>query len=281
MKYKALVLTLAALFLTSCASSTNNLQNQTPDEKKAEVYYGQGTSELVEKNYTQALTYLTKAKELNPKDSKIRNNLGMSYFFRDQIGLAEEQLKKAVELDDKNTDARLNLGSLYLSQKNYKSARIQFLAVQEDLTYPNQFRNYYNLALVSLSEGDRRMAFEYLAKSIKEKDDYCLSHFKLGEMYAEEYRFKQALDAFKESGKGTCVSEPATHYQQAMALLNLNRSTEAKMKFQEITEKFPATRFGTMASIQIKKINNNNEEQSTRTQTESIKKTNSVETPNF
>ena len=280
MKYKALVLTLAALLLASCATNSNDLKNQTPDEKKSEVYYGQGTNELVNKNYSQALTYLTKAKELNPKDSRVRNNLGMSYFFRDQIGLAEEQLKKAIDLDDKNTDARMNLGSLYLSQKNYKAARIQFLAVLEDLTYPNQFRNYYNLALVSLNEGDRRMAFEYLAKSIKEKEDYCLSHYKLGEMYAEEYRFKQALDSFKESGKGTCVSEPGPHYQQAMALLNLNRPTEAKLKFQEITEKFPATRFGTMASIQIKKINNNNEEQSTRTQTEMIR-SNSVETPNF
>lgn len=280
MKYKALVLTLAALLLASCATNSNDLKNQTPDEKKSEVYYGQGTNELVNKNYSQALTYLTKAKELNPKDSRVRNNLGMSYFFRDQIGLAEEQLKKAIDLDDKNTDARMNLGSLYLSQKNYKAARIQFLAVLEDLTYPNQFRNYYNLALASLNEGDRRMAFEYLAKSIKEKEDYCLSHYKLGEMYAEEYRFKQALDSFKESGKGTCVSEPGPHYQQAMALLNLNRPTEAKLKFQEITEKFPATRFGTMASIQIKKINNNNEEQSTRTQTEMIR-SNSVETPNF
>lgn len=280
MKYKALVLTLATFLVTSCATNSNDLKNQTPDEKKAEVYYGQGTNELVNKNYAQALTYLTKAKELNPKDSKTRNNLGMSYYFRDQIGLAEEQLKKAIDLDSKNTDARMNLGSLYLGQKNYKAAREQFLVVQEDLTYPNQYRNFYNLALVSLNEGDRRMAFEYLAKSIKEKDDYCLSHYKLGEMYAEEYRFKQALDAFKESGKGTCVSEPGPHYQQALALLNLNRSTEAKLKFQEITEKFPATRFGTMAAIQIKKINNNNEEQSTRTQTEMIR-SNSVETPNF
>lgn len=280
MKYKALVLTLAALFLTSCSS--NKLKDQSPDEKKAEVYYGQGTTELVNKNYTQALGYLLKAKELNPKDSKIRNNLGMSYYFREQIGLAEEQLLKAIDLDEKNSDARMNLGSLYLAKKNYTNARKQFEKVIEDLTYPNQYRNYYNLAIVSLNEGDRRMAFEYLANSVKEKSDYCPAHYKLGEMYAEEYRFKQALDAFKESGKGTCVSEPGPHYQQALALVNLNRPTEAKMKFQEITEKFPATRFGTMAAIQIKKINNNNEEQSTRTQTEMMRKNdNSAETPNF
>lgn len=279
MKYKMLFLTLVALFLTSC--STNKLKDQSPEEKKAEVYYGQGTTELVNKNYGQALTYLLKAKELDPKDSKIRNNLGMAYLFREQHALAEEQLKKAIELDELNTDARMNLGSLYMGKKQNAEARAQFEKVLQDLTYPNQFRNYYNLAVLSLNAGDRRMAFEYLAKSIKEKEDYCVSHFKLGELYAEEYRFKQALDSFKEAGKGTCVSEPGPHYQQALALLNLNRETEAKMKFQEITEKFPTSRFGTMAAIQIKKINNTNEEQSTRTQTELIRDSKAVETPNF
>ncbi len=280
MKYKALILTLAALFLTSCSS--NQLKDQTPEEKKADVYYGQGTTELVNKNYQQALAYLLKAKELNPEDSKIRNNLGMSYYFREQVGLAEEQLKKAVDLDGKNSDARMNLGSLYLAKKNYKEAREQFEKVLEDLTYPTQYRNFYNLAIVNLNEGDRRMAFEFLARSIKEKSDYCPAHYKLGEMYAEEYRFKQALDSFKESGKGTCVSEPSPHYQQAMSLLNLNKPMEAKLKFQEITEKFPNTRFGTMAAIQIKKINNNSDEQSTRMQNEMIRKNdNSAETPNF
>ena len=149
MKYQALFLTLTALVFSSCSS--NKLQDQTPEEKKADVYYGQGTTELVNKNYQQALVYLLKAKDLNPKDTKIRNNLGMSYYFREQIGLAEEQLKKAVDLDDKNSDARMNLGSLYLAKKNYKEARVQFEKVAEDLTYQTQYRNYFNLAITSLN----------------------------------------------------------------------------------------------------------------------------------
>jgi type IV pilus assembly protein PilF len=279
MNTNVLFLTLVVLVLTSCSS--NKLKDQTPEEKKAEVYYGQGTTELVNKDYTNSLSHLLKAKELDPKNSKVRNNLGMAYFFRNQIPLAEEQLKKAIDLDEKNSDARLNLGSLYLDAKKYKEARIQFEKVLEDLTYAAQFRNYYNLAILSLAEGDRRMAFEYLAKSIQEKNDYCLSHYKLGEMYAEEFRFKQALDAFKESGKGTCVSDPAPSYQVAMMLLNLNKPVEAKMKFKEVTEKFPETRFGTLAALQIKKLNNPKDEQSTRTQTERILNSGPVETPNF
>jgi len=280
MEIKAFLLALLVLAISSCSS--NQLKDQTADEKKAEVYYGQGTNELVKKNYAQALAYLIKSKELNPKDSKTRNNLGMAYYFRDQVELAEQELKAAISIDDKNSDAHLNLGSIYMEKNKLKEARIQFEYALKDLTFPNQYRNYYNLGILSLKEGDRREAFDYLAKAIKEKLDYCPAHFKLGEMYAEEFRYKQALDAFKESGKGTCVSDPAPQYHQALALVNLNRPTEAKRKFQEVMEKFSSTRYGTLAGIQIKKINNNDDTPTTRaTQTEVIKENQSAETPNF
>lgn len=280
MEIKALFLTVAVLFVSSCSSS--KLKDLTPNEKKAEVYYGQGTTELVNKNYPQALIYLTQAKELDPNDSKIRNNLGMAYYFRNQHELAEKEMKAAIDMDAKNSDARVNLGALYMEKNRLKEARVQFEKVLEDLTFQAQYRNYYNLAIVSLKEGDRREAFEYLAKSVKEKDNYCPAYFKQGELYNEEFRFKQALDSFKEASKGTCVSDPAPHYQQALALVNLNRPLEAKRKFQEVFEKFPSTRFGAMASAQIKKLSNSNDEQqSTRaTQTEVIK-SQSGETPNF
>jgi type IV pilus assembly protein PilF len=279
MKTYAFVLALAALFISSCSS--NKISEPSSEEKKADVYYGQGTNELVSKNYVQALLYLTKAKELNPKDSKIRTNLGMAYYFRDQPALAEEELKKAISLDDKNSDARLNLGSLYMEKNRDKEARALFEKVLKDLTFSNQFRNYYNLAILALKEGDRREAFNYLNKSVAEREDYCAGNYKLGELYAEEFRYKQALDSFKNASKGTCVSEPAPHYQQAITLLNLNRNSEAKAKFLEIQEKFSATQYASMAGIQIKKINNSNEQSARSTQTEKIDSNQSVETPNF
>lgn len=280
MKPKAFVLTLAVLLFSSCSS--NQLTEQTPEEKKAEVYYGQGTNDLVNQNYAQALINLTKAKELNPKDAKVRNNLGMAYFFRNQPALAETELKESIRLDKKNTDARLNLGSLYMSKNRFKEAREQFDLVAADLTFANHYRNYYNLAVLSLKEGDRKSAFEYLDKSVTEREDYCAAHFMLGELHTEEYRYKQALASFKNATKGTCVSEPAPHYQQAITLLNLNRNAEAKLKFIEVQEKFSSTKFATMAGIQIKKLNNTNDQPTTRsTQTERIYNSESVETPNF
>ena len=267
--------------LASCAS--NELAEKTPDQKKAELYYGEGTNDLVTKNYSQALINLIKARDLTPDDSQIRNNLGMAYYFREQPTFAEKELLKAIDLDKKNSDAKVNLGSIYMEKNRNEEARKLFEEVLNDLTYTNQFRNYYNLAILSLKIGDRKEAFDYLNKSVKERDDYCQGHFKLGELYTEEFKFNEALREFKESSKGTCVKEPAPHYQQALALMSLSRFDDARVKLKDIIQKFPKTRFYSLANIQLKKIAEEIKEQTlTKSfQTEVIKESKTIESPNF
>lgn len=282
MKKSALVV--ASTLILSISCSSNQLEKKSPEERKAEVYYGQGTTDLVNKDYSQALINLLEAKRLDPKNSQVRNNLGMTYYFKNQPQLAETELKEAIRLNGKNSEARLNLGTLYLERNQLKEAREYFESVLADLTFNNQYRNYYNLALLALKEGDRQSAFSHLESSLKEKNDYCPAHFKLGEMYSEEYKFQQALKAFKEAGKGTCVSLPAPIYHQGITLLNLNRNDEAQTKFKEVIEKHPGTKFSSMAVNQLKQIQNNNGEElkmSRGTQTEVIRTEQSSETPSF
>lgn len=286
MKYQGIVgpILFSTFLLASCASTNPETAERTVEQKKAEIYYGQGTNDLVKKNYSQALANLLKAKDFDPNDSLIRNNLGMAYYFREQPELAEKELLKAIDLDSKNTDAKANLGTIYMEKNRLKEARNYFELAAKDLTYSNQFRNYYNLAVLALKEGDRTEAFDFLFKSLKEKDDYCQAHFKLGELYTEEYKFKQALDSFRESAKGTCVSEPAPHYQQALVLMNLGRFEEARGKFKFVMEKFPKTRFVALANQQLKRIASEIHEQAASNrnfQTEVIKESKTIESPNF
>ncbi|MBP9681281.1 MAG: tetratricopeptide repeat protein [Bacteriovorax sp.] len=270
-----------ATLLASCAN--NELADKSVVQKKAEIYYGQGTNDLVKKNYSQALINLLKAREYDPKDSLIRNNLGMAYYFREQPELAEKELIKAIDLDNNNTEAMANLGTIYMERNRLKEARDLFTQVSQNLTYMAQFRNYYNFALLALKEGDRKEAFDFLNKSIKEKEDYCQAHFKLGELYTEEYKFKQALASFQESSKGTCVIEPAPFYQQALSLINLNRFEEARLKLKEIIEKFPKTRFHSLANQQLRNITGQQREQASGKifQTEIIKESKTITSPNF
>lgn len=275
-------LLLTALTLCSCATN-NELPEKTQEQKKAEIYYGQGTNELVKKNYAQALINLLKAREFDPKDSLIRNNLGMAYFLREQPALAEKEFIAAIELDKKNSDAKVNLGALYMGQNKNKEARLLFEEVLSDLTYVGQFRNYYNLSILALKIGDRAEAYEYLFKSIKEKEDYCQAHYKLGELYAEEDKFQHAFNSFVESSKGLCVNEPAPHYQQALSLMKLGRFEESRSKFKYIEEKFPKTSFSNMATLQLKKISSHIKQQTLTKnyQTEVISDSKIIETPNF
>lgn len=269
---------LALLLITGCASDDSS-KEPSIEERKAEVYYNQGTSELIAKNYQQALTNLLKAKELNSKDSKIRNNLGMSYYFRQQPKLAVTELKEAISLDEKNTDAKMNLATIYLETNNLKDAKKMYELVLQDLTYPALFRVHYNLALLNLKIGDRKSAFQELQKSIQEKEDYCPAHFKMGTLYSEEYRYQEANTSFVNSTKGTCVSNPETHFAVANSLINLNKNNEAKAKLKEIIEKFPKSNFKILAEKKLKSIELN--QQPENISTEQINPDNSIESPKF
>lgn len=270
------------ILISACASDDAN-KELSLNEKKAELYYSQGTSDLIKKSYQQALVNLIKAKELNPDDSKIRTNLGMAYYFREQTQLALQELKEAIKLDAKNNDAKLNLATIYMEKNNLKEAKELYQKVASSLTYEAMYRVYYNMAILDLKIGDRQSAFDNLNKSLKEKEDYCSAHFKLGELYTEEYKYKEAYESFTEATKGLCTSEPAPHYYQAQALINLNRKQEAKTKLNHIIEKFPKSNFKILAQKKLRAIIENNETETAdlKTDINNNEHQTTTETPKF
>lgn len=239
--------------LVSCASTQKN-QEETPEQKKAMIYYQQGTQELIDKNYTNALNYLLKAKELNPDHDEIRNNLGMAYYLKNQIDKAKTEFQKALSINAKNSDARNNYASVLLQQKKHKEALIEYQRVTEDLTYNKMFRVYFNIALIHKFEGSDDKSLEFLNKAVAENPDYCPAHFEIGNYYTHKYQFKDALASYSEATKGVCVNEPASHFELAMTLNRLNRTGEAELKLKEIQEKFPKTRFALLAKEELGRL---------------------------
>jgi type IV pilus assembly protein PilF len=283
MNAKSFLLMSVLFIVTSCASDDVN-RELTIDEKKAELYYDQGTSELIQKNYSQALNNLLKAKELRPLDSKVRTNLGMAYYFKEQVQLAVSELKEAIKLDTKNSDAKLNLATIYFETGKINDARKIYEELTKDLTFSSLFRVYYNLSLIELKIGDKKSAFENLFKSVKEKEDYCQAHFKLGELYTEEMKYGEALKSFQEAGKGVCVNDPTPHFYQALTLVELNRVSEAKAKLNYIVEKFPKTAFKSKAEKKLRNLEFENRSETAKSinqpQTEIINNE-TTETPKF
>lgn len=249
-----LLLVLAMILLTACASK-NDLK-----AKQAEIYFGAGTQSLMDKQYTEALKNLLQANKLDPDNSEILNNLGMAYYFKGEKDLAIKHLQKALELNKNNSDAKINLASIYYKAGKVQEAETLYKKVLKDLTYDKQARTYFNLGIIELHAHKDVVAAEtYFKKSIKEDDNYCPAYYHLGLIQYKRRQFNSSLRNFKEASMGICYESPAPHYYQAMALIELRRYEDARIKLDEIDTRFKKSQYSAMArakSVELNHIEN-------------------------
>lgn len=238
-----------SLFFISCSSNSKKEMTQSS------IYFSAGTSNLMDKDYTSALTNLLKANELDPNNPDIITNLAMAYYFKGEKALAIKQLERSIELSPKNSDAMVNLGSIYFYDKQYEKAEKIYQKVLKDLTYDKQARTYYNLGLIYLErKKDDQEAEKYFKLSIKEDENYCPSSFQLGKIYFDRHQYNRALKLFREAGTGTCYEAPAPHYYHGLTLVKLKKFDDARMKFDEIETRFRKSPFAAKAQARAEEL---------------------------
>ena len=238
------------LVLSACATKASKMKKQ-----QVELFSGAGTQSLMNGDYTDALTNLKKANELEPDNSGIVTNLGMAYYFKGERDLAVRTLKRALELDEKNSDARVNLASIYYNDGDHAGAEKIYKQVLKDLTYDKQARTLYNLGVLAVQKNNSVEAENYFNKSVKEDDSYCPSYFQLGLLHYGRKQYKSAHKNFRESTMGTCYSSPAGHFYQALSLTKLRRYTDARLKYDEIDAKFKKTEYAEKARAKMLELN--------------------------
>lgn len=241
---------IALSLLISCSSN-----RVSEKEKKADIFYQSGTQNLVSKKYTEALSDFLEAVKLDPKNPEIHNNLGMSYYFKGELNLATQHLRKAIELDPKNMDPVNNLANIHYAQGNYAEAKNGYENILKDLTYQNQFRTYYNLGLIELVQKNKTKARELFNKSLEDNENYCPAYFQLGTLDFDAQNYQAAYDHFKNAGIGECISNAAeANYYQALTSWKLGNSERAKLKFIDITKRFPKSPMATKAQLQLDRL---------------------------
>ena len=249
---KALMIFLAVFLAAGCGSSST--KELAPAQKKAKLYYNQGTNNLIAKDYTKALKNLLEAASLDPENSDIHNNLGMALFFKKSHERAIRHVKRAIELDPKNTDAKLNLASIYLQNNSLTQAESLYKNILEDLTYEGQHRTHYNLGLLALRRDNPNKAVADFKKALAVNPSYCPAHFKLAEIAFKRGAFKRAFNSYKEAGMGVCYNNPEPLLGQIQSLIKLNRFSEALLKLDDMQERFAMTKYEAIARRTILKV---------------------------
>lgn len=246
---KSLILIFLAAVL-SCATSDKTTQ----EEKRARIFFDQGTRELQYKEYTKALTHLLKANKYDPNNSKILNNLGMAYYFKEAEKKAITLIKRSIKLDPTNSDAKTNLGTIYLRQEKLDKAEKLYIEVSKDLTYPFQFRTFYNLGIIERERGRSSKALSYFKKSVKLQSGYCPASLEVGKIQYKRQKYNEALQRFKDASFGKCYILAEPTYYQALTHIKLDQFALAKNKLEDIISRFALTRHETMARNQLRQI---------------------------
>lgn len=223
------------LFLVSCSSQDKKSQTT----KKAEIYYNQGTNDLVSKDYTSALNNLLEAYKLAPHDSRIANNLGMAYYFKNDSVTGMKFLNKAIELDANNIDAKVNIATVLMEKGNLEESYNRYQDILKVLTYDKQYRTYFNLGIIELKRNRLKEALGFFRNSIEVNNEYCPAHFELGKIAYDQKQYELALRKFKDASKGVCYNNPEPQFMASLALIKLGRYTLAKNNLEDILLRFP------------------------------------------
>lgn len=243
---RKLMIALCLLSLMGCASWWQR------DKNKAELYLRMGITQIESGNYPYALRDLLKAEELDPQNAVTHNNLGLVYFFRERLDLAEKHLRKAVSIDAKYTEARNNLARILIEKGSYSEAEKELNVVLGDLTYPSPEKAYINLGLVKFNQKDYVASHAAFSKVILSIPDDCIANTYLGRNLFESNDYAQAAESL-DRAIGFCqkslYDEP--HYYSALAYYRLGQKSKAVARFEEVVKYYPNGKYREKAKAMI------------------------------
>ena len=99
--------------------------------KTPEPYIDFGDLLIQQNRLQEAVTHLTKATQIAPRESRAREKLGTAYLNLNDLPAAQEQLELAVAQDPRNPSSHYLLGSVYRKQGLLEKARAEFERFQK------------------------------------------------------------------------------------------------------------------------------------------------------
>lgn len=245
----AICVTLQILAGNGCSSLSHE------DEERSRILLRMGVSQMEAGDFPSSLKTLLEAEKLNPNDPVIQNNLGLAFFYRDRLDMAETHLRRSLKLRPSYTEAANNLGRI-LSERGKNEEAIHILRqAQSDLTYPKPAKISLNLGIAMFRHRQYENAREQFLKSLEYGRDNCLAQNYLGRSYFELKDFQKAtevLDRAVAFCKASQFDEP--HYYSALAYYQLGQKQQAESRLEEVTKIYSQGKYTEQAKSLLETI---------------------------
>lgn len=157
---------------------------------------GTAYAELGSKNYNEALSYLTKAKTISPKNPEVYVSIGDVYMEQVNGSEAVKYYNEALKINPNYVNAHVRTGKLYTRALNYSEAKSAFeKAIAIDANYPPIYREYGELEL-SAKKYDN--AVENYKKYMDLTDKSINSQLRLARFLYKGKQYQESADLIKQ-----------------------------------------------------------------------------------
>ncbi len=173
--------------LAGCVTETNDplAQNRDP-EKAARAYVEAATMYMQRGKMDHANRTLTRAQEIAPDDPAVNNALALFYSIEGNDEQIEKHFKMALSEDPDFSPARNNYAAYLYEQGHYEHAIEQLERVTKDYRYPRRFKAYENLGICYLRVGNKDAAKESFNRALQLNSDLPVSLLEMAELSLSE-----------------------------------------------------------------------------------------------
>lgn len=225
------MLVLALFAVTGCALGA-------AARKQATYHYQMGLSYLGENNVTGALVEFTEAEKIDADNHELQNYLGVAYFRKGKLDIAEKKYLKALALKPNYSDARNNLSVTYLEMKRWDDAIYQLKLVIDDIFYQNQSAAGINIALAYFGKGDFNAAMSTLRPLAASYPSDAMIRYNIGRIYYTTDKIDLAVIEYKKAIE-IYPNYAQAHYSIGQAFMKLSDKKSAARHFREVVKIAP------------------------------------------
>ena len=188
-------------------------------------------------DYADAIKWLGNAVTFDSKNKDAWYYLGRAYYTKSQLNEARKAFQAVLDLDPRDAKAENNLG-LVLESDAQPSAAIEAfkkaIAWQENEPHASE-QPYVNLGSLLIEQGKIKEAVDPLEKAVKLAPENAYCRLRLGTAYLRAGEFGGAQRELEKAIQIT-PDDPTAHYQLGRLFQEIHAPERAKAEFQRTEE---------------------------------------------
>ena len=246
------VVLLVSFLISSCASTQ---KHELTSEERAQMLTEMAATDLNEGDATSALVYLKQAETATPQSPQIQYLLSLTYYRKNEIGMATRAAQKAIALDPSFSAAKNTLGKLLLDQGKLPEAEVNLKAAAQDLTYREAYIAKTNLGTLYYKKSNLIEAERWFSKAIFDAGDVaCTASYYRGKIYFENNQLDKANSDFMRASKKGCAQYSDAHLALGKTYLRMKKYDLARAKLIEVQQLFPSSDAAIKATDYLREI---------------------------